>query len=62
MQRTLQLQHGTHVASKTAGRYLDILFIFRPPLAPAPGVLLSPRAARVRAVRATAVNKNNVSG
>jgi hypothetical protein len=29
-----QLQHGAHVASSTAGRYVDILFIFRPPPPP----------------------------
>jgi hypothetical protein len=59
MQRTLQLQHGAHVASRTAGRYVNILpslSIFRPPRRPR-AAILSPCAVRVRAVRATAVNK-----
>jgi hypothetical protein len=52
--------------TKAARRYEDILFIFRPPPArprAAPRFCEpTTRRARVRAVRATAVNKNNVSG
>jgi hypothetical protein len=72
MQRTLQLQHGEHVTSKTAGRYVDITSSFSGPPRPlaaflvcepsqaqAPGALC---ASPLRAIRATSVNKNNVSG
>jgi hypothetical protein len=70
MQRTLQLRLGAHVASKTAGRIRGYPLHF-----PAPRGAAGPsrpraaflsahaaRALRVRAVRATVVNKKNVSG
>jgi hypothetical protein len=54
------------IGKKTAGRYVDILFIFRPAPPPPPRYCEpaphNPRSARVRFVYAATVNKNNVSG